>query len=131
MLVYLFSAVFAVAPVLQAVFDLRLQLAFQQVVLLACASWFFLRLYGDGVPAGLSSKKFYPLWGAAALSLLSLALSPLRGCIFNEWGNYGAGLLIFAFSSYLGPQERRTADGAVLGGGVAGHRAFDLPGVRA
>jgi O-antigen ligase len=117
MLAYVFSSVFVLAPLLQAVFDLSLQLAFQQAVLLVCLAWLFLEVRrSGGPPAGFGSKRLYPLWGAAAMSLLSLVLSPFRGQIFNEWGNYAAGLLIFVFAGFLGKEERETADRAVTAG---------------
>lgn len=106
MLVYIFSAVLALAPVLQAVFDLPLQLAFQRAVLAGCLAWLFLGLRTRGFPRGLLEKRFYPLWAAAALSLLSLIASPFRGSVFNEWGNYAAGLLIFVFASFLNAADR-------------------------
>ncbi|OGR42993.1 MAG: hypothetical protein A2X35_04525 [Elusimicrobia bacterium GWA2_61_42] len=116
MLGYTFSAVLALSPLLQAVFDLPLQLAFQQAVLLACLAWLFLGLKTRGVPAGLFAPRFYPLWGAAALTLASLVCSPFRGQIFNEWGNYAAGLLIFLFASFLNKEERAKTDLAVSAG---------------
>jgi O-antigen ligase len=106
MLVYIFSAVLALSPVLQAVFDLPLQLAFQRAVLAGCLAWLFLGLRRRGFPAGLLEKRFYPLWAAAALSLISLVASPFRGYVLNEWGNYAAGLLIFVFASFLDSEER-------------------------
>lgn len=107
---YIFCAVLALAPALQAVFDLRLQLAFQYAVLLGCLAWAFLRAFGEGLPAGLSSRRIYPLAGAAALSLVAVVLSPLRGHIFNEWGNFAAGLLILAFAPFLNKEERQRTD---------------------
>ncbi len=111
---YVFAAVLLLAPPLQAVFDLPLQLAFQQAVLLACLAALLLGLRKGGLPAGLGSRRFYPLWAAAALSFAALAASPLRGRLFNEWGNYAAGLLIFLFSSFLNKEERERADSAVF-----------------
>ncbi len=116
MLVYIFSAVLALAPVLQAVFDLPLQLAFQRAALAGCLAWLFLGLRSRGFPRGLLEKRFYPLWAAAALSLFSLVFSPFRGHIFNEWGNYAAGLLLFAFGSFLDPAERARVVRALLWG---------------
>jgi O-antigen ligase len=116
MLVYIFSAVLALAPVLQAVFDLPLQLAFQRAVLAGCLAWLFLGLRTRGFPRGLLEKRFYPLWAAAALSLISLIASPFRGSVFNEWGNYAAGLLIFVFASFLDAADRAKAVRAMLWG---------------
>ena len=109
---YIFCAVLALAPALQAVFDLRLQLAFQYAVLLGCLAWAFLRAFGEGLPAGLFSRRQYPLLGVAALSLASVAASPLRGQIFNEWGNFAAGLLILAFAPFLAKEERERVNTA-------------------
>lgn len=117
MLVYIFSAVLALSPVLQAVFDLPLQLAFQRAVLAGCLAWLFLGLRKRGLPRGLLEKRFYPLWAAAALSFASLIASPFKGYIFNEWGNYAAGLLIFVFASFLDPAERGKGVRALLWGG--------------
>ncbi len=114
MLSYIFCAVLALSPVLQAVFDLRLQLAFQYAVGLGCLAWLFLRAFGEGLPAGLFKRRLYPLWGVAALTLFSLVTSPLRGYIFNEWGNYAAGLLILVFSPFLDKEERARTDLAVV-----------------
>ena len=116
MLVYIFSAVLALAPVLQAVFDLPLQLAFQRAVLAGCLAWLLLGLRARGLPRGLLEKRFYPLWAAAALSLLSLLFSPFRGSVFNEWGNYAAGLLLFVFASFLDAADRAKAIRALLWG---------------
>ena len=116
MLGYIFCAVLALAPALQAVFDLRLQLAFQYSVLLGCLAWGFLRAFGEGLPAGLGARRLYPLWGAAALTLVSAAASPLRGAICGEWGNYAAGLLIFLFASFLTKEERSRVDTAAAWG---------------
>lgn len=116
MLGYIFSAVLALAPALQAVFDLPLQLAFQYAVLLGCLAWAFLRAFGEGLPAGLFSRRLWPLAAAAALSLASVAGSPLRGQIFNEWGNFAAGLLIFVFASFLNKEERDRSDAAIAWG---------------
>jgi O-antigen ligase len=116
MLAYVFSAVLALAPLLQAVFDLPLQLAFQQAVLLVCLAWLALAAWCGGLPAGLRSSRLLPLWAAAALSLLALVFSPFRGQLFNEWGNYAAGLLIFVFSGFLSQEERGKTDGAVEAG---------------
>ena len=103
---YIFSAVLLLAPPLQAVFDLPLQLAFQQAVLLGCLAWLVLRVRAGGLPGGLGDRRFYPLWAAAGLTLLALLASPFRGYVFQEWGNYAAGLLIFVFSSFLDERER-------------------------
>ncbi|HAT73348.1 MAG TPA: hypothetical protein DCS63_11095 [Elusimicrobia bacterium] len=116
MLAYTFFAVLALSPLLQAVFDLPLQLAFQRAVLFSCLAWLLLGLKGRGLPASLAEKRFYPLWGAAALTLAALIYSPLRGHIFNEWGNYAAGLLIFVFASFLNREERALTDRAVIAG---------------
>ncbi|HBA61752.1 MAG TPA: hypothetical protein DCZ92_13265 [Elusimicrobia bacterium] len=116
MLVYVFSCVLLVSPLLQAVFDLPLQLAFQQALLLAFLAWVFVELRGADLRA-LFHKKFLLLWCAAGLSLVSLLLSPFKGHIFNEWGNYAAGLLIFVYSSFLDKESRRKTDTAVLAGG--------------
>ncbi len=116
MLTYIFIFVLGFSPVLQAVFDLPLQLALQRAVLLGCLAWAFLAAYGPGLPRGLAGKRFYPLWAAAGLSFLSLLASPFRGYIFNEWGNYAAGLLIFVFASFLNKEERGKAERAVFWG---------------
>ena len=116
MLSYIFCAVLALSPALQAVFDLPLQLAFQYAVLLGCLAWLFLRAYGEGLPAGLFSRRYCPLWGTAALTLFCLVASPLRGYVFNEWGNFAAGLLILVFSSFLDNEERARTDLAVVCG---------------
>lgn len=111
---YIFSAVLLLAPPLQAVFDLPLQLAFQQAVLLGCLAWLALRAREGGLPGGLGDRRFYPLWAAAGLTLLALLVSPFRGYVFQEWGNYAAGLLIFVFASFLNERERGLALQAVL-----------------
>jgi len=111
---YIFSAVLLLAPPLQAVFDLPLQLAFQQAILLGCLAWLALRVREGGLPGGLGDRRFYPLWAAAGLSLLALLASPFRGYVFQEWGNYAAGLLIFVFASFLNERERGLAIQAVL-----------------
>ena len=116
MIGYIFSAVLALSPVLQGAFDLPLQLAFQRAVLAGCLAWLFLGLRTRGFSAGLYEKRFYPLWAAAALSFASLIASPFRGSIFNEWGNYGAGLLIFVFGSFLDAEERARVVRALLWG---------------
>jgi len=116
MLSYIFIFVLGFSPVLQAVFDLPLQLALQRAVLLGCLAWAFLGAYGPGLPRGLAAKRFYPLWAAAGLSFLSLLASPFKGYVFNEWGNYAAGLLIFIFASFLNKEERGKAERAVLWG---------------
>lgn len=131
MLVYIFSSVLALAPVLQAVFDLPLQLAFQRAVLAGCLAWLFLGLRERGLPRGLLEKRFYPLWAAAALSFASLIASPFKGYVFNEWGNYAAGLLIFVFASFLDPAGRGKAVRALLWGawlvfGISLLQAFAL-----
>ena len=115
MLVYVFSAILLLSPLLQAVFDLPLQLAFQQAALLAFLAWLFLSSRAGALP-DIFAGKFRLLWCAAAFSFLSLLLSPFKGYIFNEWGNYAAGLLIYIYSSFLGGKERRKIDGAVVAG---------------
>jgi O-antigen ligase len=131
MLGYIFCAVLALAPALQAVFDLQLQLAFQYAVLLGCLAWAFLKASGEGLPEGLLPGRAWPLPVVCALTLLSLALSPLRGWIFNEWGNFAAGLLLLAFTPYLTEEEGRRcraafAWGAWLVFGVSLLQAFVL-----
>jgi O-antigen ligase len=116
MLAYIFLFVLGISPALQAVFDLPLQLAFQRAVLLACLAWIFIEAYGAGLPRGLAEKKYYPLWAAAGLSLLSLLASPFKGYIFNEWGNFAGGLLIFLFASFINKEERGKVGRAVLWG---------------
>lgn len=116
MLTYIFIFVLGFSPVLQAVFDLPLQLALQRAVLLGCLVWFFFGAFGPGLPRGLAAKRFYPLWAAAGLSFLALLASPFKGYVFNEWGNYAAGLLIFVFASFLNKEERGKAERAVLWG---------------
>lgn len=115
MLVYVFSFILLLSPSLQAVFDLPLQLAFQQAVLLAFLAWVFVELRGAGLPA-VFTKKFLPLWCAAAFSFVSLLASPFKGQVFNEWGNYAAGLLIFLYASFLDGDSRRKTDAAVICG---------------
>lgn len=115
MLVYVFSSVLLLAPVLQAVFDLPLQLAFQQAILLAFLAWCWLKPPGTAQLAAFG-KRSPGLGAAAAFSLLALLASPFKGYIVNEWGNYAAGLLIFIFSSFLNKEERGTADRAVAAG---------------
>jgi len=116
MLAYIFLFVLGISPALQAVFDLPLQLAFQRAVLLGCLAWAFINAYGPGLPRALAGKKFYPLWAAAGLSLVSLLASPFRGYIFNEWGNYAAGLLIFLFASFVNEEERGKVELAITWG---------------
>lgn len=116
MLSYIFIFVLGLSPALQAVFDLPLQLALQRAVAVACLAWLFLRAYGGGLPRSLGEKRFYPLWAAAGLTVLSLSVSPFRGQIFNEWGNYAAGLLIFLFASFMGKEARGRVERAVLWG---------------
>jgi hypothetical protein len=111
---YIFSAVLLLAPPLQAVFDLPLQLAFQQALLLGCLAWLVLRVRDGGLPGGLGDRRFYPLWAAAGFTLLALLASPFRGYAYQEWGNYAAGLLIFLFASFLGERERGLVLRAVL-----------------
>ncbi|MDD2805333.1 MAG: hypothetical protein PHV33_07240 [Elusimicrobiales bacterium] len=115
MLSYIFAFVLGLAPALQAVFDLPLQLALQRAVLLACLAWAALRAQ-RGLPAALGSRSLWPLWAAAGLSLAALLVSPFRGQIFAEWGNFAAGLLIFIFASFLNKEERGRVEGAVLAG---------------
>ena len=83
-------------------------------MLLAFLAWYWLA--PDEKRRGVLAKKFRGLWAAAALSLLALVVSPFKGYIFNEWGNYAAGLLIFVFSSFLSGQERAKTDRAVEAG---------------
>ncbi|MDD5209247.1 MAG: O-antigen ligase family protein [Elusimicrobiales bacterium] len=116
MLSYIFIFVLGLSPALQAVFDLPLQLALQRAVLLGCLAWLFVGAYGAGLPRGLTEKRFYPLWAAAALSFISLLASPFRGYVFNEWGNYAAGLLIYFSASFLNKEERGRAEAAVAWG---------------
>ncbi len=114
MLAYIFLFVLGISPALQAVFDLQLQLALQRAVLFVCLAWLFINAYGAGLPRSLGEKKFYPLWAAAGLSFISLLVSPFKGYIFNEWGNYAAGLLIFLFASFLNKEERGKVERAVV-----------------
>ena len=116
MLAYIFLFVLGLSPVLQAVFDLPLQLALQRAVLLVCLAWLFIRAYGDGLPRGFADNKFYPLWAAAGFSFVSLLASPFKGDILNEWGNYAAGLLIFLFAGFLDKGERGKVERAVVCG---------------
>ncbi|MDO8805602.1 MAG: O-antigen ligase family protein [Elusimicrobiota bacterium] len=116
MLAYIFLFVLGISPVLQAVFDLPLQLALQRAVLLGCLAWSVVGAYGAGLPRGFSEKRFYPLWAAAGLSFISLLASPFKGFIFNEWGNYAAGLLIFLFASFLNREERGKVEFTVVCG---------------
>lgn len=116
MLAYIFLFVLGISPALQADFDLPLQLAFQRALLLGCLAWLFLGAYGAGLPRALAEKRFYPLWAAAGLSFVFMLASPFKGYIFNEWGNYGAGLLIFIFASFINKEERGKVDRAVLWG---------------
>ena len=106
MTAYIIPAVLLLAPPLQAVFDLSLQLAFQLALLLGCLAWLALAASREEFPAGLAGRGFLPLWAAAGLTLLSLALSPFRGYLVFEWGNYAAGLLVFLRASFLGEKER-------------------------
>jgi len=110
-----FAFLLLLAPALQGVFDLKLQLAFQQAALLGFLGWLWLRPPAGGA-AALLAPRFRPLWAAGALSLAALLFSPLRGWIFNEWGNFGAGLLIFACASFLNKAERALVDRAVAAG---------------
>lgn len=110
---YILPAVLLLAPPLQAVFDLPLQLAFQLAVLLGCLAWLALAAAREGVPAGLGDARFYPLWAAAGLALLALLLSPFRGYLAFEWGNYAAGLLIFVCASFLEDKGRELARRAI------------------
>lgn len=116
MLAYIFLFVLGISPALQAVFDLPLQLAFQRALLLGCLAWTFLRAYGEGLPRGFADKRHYPLWAAAGLSFISLLASPFKGFVFNEWGNYAAGLLIFLFASFLNKEERGRIERAAVWG---------------
>lgn len=116
MLSYILAFALGLAPALQGVFDLPLQLALQRAVLLACLGWLALRARGAGLPAELGSRRLWPAWAAAALSLAALVASPFRGAVFNEWGNFGAGLLIFVFASFLNKEERERVEGAALAG---------------
>jgi O-antigen ligase len=116
MLAYIFSFILGLSPALQALFDLPLQLALQRAVLAGCLAWFFLRAFGAGLPRAFIERRFFPLWAAAALTLASLLASPLRGQVFNEWGNYAAGLLIFLFASFINKEGRDRVERAVLWG---------------
>lgn len=116
MLAYIFSFILGLAPSLQALFDLPLQLALQRAVLAACLVWLAQRALGPGLPRALWGRRLRPFWAAGALTLISLAASPLRGLVFNEWGNYAAGLLIFAFASFAGPEGRSRVERAALWG---------------
>ena len=113
---YTFAFILGLTPVLQAVFDLPLQLALQRGVLAAFLAWLFISAYRSGVPRPLAGKRFLPLWAAAGLSLLSLISSPFRGWVLNEWGNYGAGLLIFLAGSFMAAEERSRAERALRWG---------------
>lgn len=131
MLSYIFLFVLGISPALQAVFDLPLQLAFQRAVLLGCLASVFLGAYGGGLPRGFAEKRSYPLWAAAGLSFISLLASPFKGFVFNEWGNYAAGLLIFLFATFLNKEERGRIERAVILGawlvfGVSLLQAFVL-----
>ena len=116
MLTYILAFVLGLAPALQEVFDLPLQLALQRAVLLGCLGWLAGRAYGAGLPAALGARRFWPVWAAGALSLASLAASPFRGAVFNEWGNFAAGLLIFVFASFLEKDEKDKVERAALAG---------------
>ncbi|MDA8129955.1 MAG: O-antigen ligase family protein [Elusimicrobia bacterium] len=114
---YTLAFVLGLAPALQAVFDLPLQLALQRGVLAAFLAWIFLSAYRSGIPRALAGRRFVPLWAAAGLSLLSLISSPFRGYVLNEWGNYAAGLLIFLAGSLMAAGERDRVERALRWGG--------------
>jgi O-antigen ligase len=118
MLTYIFAFVLGLAPALQAVFDLPLQLALQRALLLGCLAWAGLRAW-RGQPPAPGARSLWLLWAAAGLSLASLLASPFRGQIFGEWGNFAAGLLIFVFASFLNKEERGRVEGAILAGAWA------------
>lgn len=111
---YIFSAILVLYPALQSVTDLGLQLAFQLAVLAVFLAWLFIKASGPGLPGGLADRRFAPLWAAAALSLAAAALSPFRGYIVAEWGNFGCGLLIFLGASFMTAEERGRAGRALL-----------------
>lgn len=115
MLVYIFAFILGLSPALQAVFDLPLQLALQRAVLAGFLLWLFLRARGAGLPA--MGRRFLPLWGVAAFSFASMMCSPFRGYIFNEWGNFAAGLMVFLWASFASGEERERVGRAVLWGG--------------
>ncbi|OGR74954.1 MAG: hypothetical protein A2X32_10575 [Elusimicrobia bacterium GWC2_64_44] len=116
MLSYIFAFVLGLAPALQSVFDLPLQLALQRGLLLACLVWAALRAHRGGLPAALGARPQRLLWAAAGLSLAALLASPFRGQVFGEWGNFAAGLLIFVFASFLNKEERGRVEAAALAG---------------
>lgn len=116
MLGYIFSAVLFLSPALQSVFDLRLQLAFQLAILCGSLCWLFLKAFGPGLPASLADRRNLPLYAAAALSFIALAVSPFKGYAACEWGNFGCGLLILALAPFLEEGERALAGRALAAG---------------
>lgn len=48
-----------------------------------------------------------------ALTFYSMLTSPVRALVWPEWGNLAAGFLIFIFSGFLSPDERKKTDGAL------------------
>lgn len=115
MLAYILATALGLAPALQEVLDLPLQLALQRALLLGFLAWAWLRLRESGRGQAAAARR-PALWAAGALSLLSLLASPLRGWTFNEWGNFACGLLVFAWASSLNKEERGRVEGAVRAG---------------
>ena len=116
MTAYIFASVFLLGPALQSVFDLPLQLAFQQALILGCLAWWLLRGRGHGAAAVFGGGNRLA-WAAAALSLAALLASPFKGYIAAEWANYGCGVLIFVFAAFLAEEERALVEKAARAGG--------------
>jgi len=125
MLVLPFFSVLALAPVLQGLFDFPLQTAFQAVIFFSCLLWVLsaLRHNYTGVrPPKAGGFGINPqstvfdlhfsivhtaVIAAAALSFCSMMASPVRALIWPEWGNLFAGFLLFIFSGFLSPEDKK------------------------
>ena len=107
MLVLPFFSVLALAPVIQGLFDFPLQTAFQAAIFFSCLLWVLSALRRGRIPADSFSKPAAAVIAAAALSFCSMLASPVRALVWPEWGNLTAGFLIFIFSGFLSPEDRK------------------------
>jgi len=110
MLVLPFFSVLALAPLIQGLFDFPLQTAFQAAIFFSCLLWALSALRRPRIPADLFSKPAAAVIAAAALSFCSMLASPVRALVWPEWGNLAAGFLIFIFSGFLSPEDRKKTD---------------------
>ena len=138
MLLFPLFAVLAFTPLLQGLFDFPLQSAFQAIIFFSCLLWLFriqdsrFKIQDSGFktgaypsPLNLQSSIFnlksgilnfqyagvrMAVFAVMALSFFSMFSSPVRALVWPEWGNLAAGLLIFIFSGFLSPEERKKTD---------------------